>query len=552
MHQVEAVPDGQKISDLAATARQDAKADPWWKKIQVPLLALAPLILVLSLAAVVIPICVVLLNSSNETTEDLSETFFTTLMKASQASILKSVVGQKYAVDAFAGLPSTAQAMTNQNNLLGETGLWRQLAHIMQTYDMDQVTCSTAAWLPGYGPPALGTWNTTLLSYMNAGHSVLPPTDVAIAVMDYGSPANIAQYQLNETALTLRNMSGPFFMNAAVGGAGPPLNYANYVTNGYIWPSLVLYGAGGFTVTTAESIQELLLPTPRRNPFFSVSTNAQGIRGATITQIFTSADPTLNYACGATISVDSTWSALLIDAATVSPSSVIMLLDNDEPMTLLSTSNRNISYLQTLTQQASAYANETLSPLLRQAVLNRYSNYDGLAAATSSAYSSFDATVQGEIWIIMVSRVALTTYDVDQLVVVTATPRRVIFSKIDSARKKSLGIAVGLSVGISLMMAGLFALIVAPLRRLSIAMQMLTQMDFASLHKGDILSQKSAISEIRNVQGTFSTMVKAFAGGIKKNRDLTHSPAKQSAGMTSTASAKVTRLEAAGADNSIV
>ncbi|KAJ3170400.1 hypothetical protein HDU88_009029 [Geranomyces variabilis] len=51
-------------------------------------------------------------------------------------------------------------------------------------------------------------------------------------------------------------------------------------------------------------------------------------------------------------------------------------------------------------------------------------------------------------------------------------------------------------------------------------MGLLTSLDFTSLHKGDILEQKSAITEIRNVQGTFSTMVKAFAGGIKQNRDL--------------------------------
>ncbi|KAJ3156085.1 hypothetical protein HDU86_004053 [Geranomyces michiganensis] len=95
-----------------------------------------------------------------------------------------------------------------------------------------------------------------------------------------------------------------------------------------------------------------------------------------------------------------------------------------------------------------------------------------------------------------------------------------IFARIDSAQKKSIGLAIGLSIGIGMLMALLFALIVTPLRRLAHAMGLLTTLDFTSLHKGDILEQKSAISEIRNVQGTFSTMVKAFAGGIKQNRDL--------------------------------
>ncbi|KAJ3011546.1 hypothetical protein HKX48_006783 [Thoreauomyces humboldtii] len=119
------------------------------------------------------------------------------------------------------------------------------------------------------------------------------------------------------------------------------------------------------------------------------------------------------------------------------------------------------------------------------------------------------------------------------------------------ARKKSLGIAIGLSIGISLLMALLFAMIVAPLRSLAQAMQMLTQMDFASLHKGDILSQKSAISEIRNVQGVFSTMVKAFAGGIKQNRDLQQNSARQGGGSSQASAAKVAKVTAEVHDKTV-
>ncbi|KAJ3161043.1 hypothetical protein HDU86_007662 [Geranomyces michiganensis] len=101
------------------------------------------------------------------------------------------------------------------------------------------------------------------------------------------------------------------------------------------------------------------------------------------------------------------------------------------------------------------------------------------------------------IQILLVGRVKFTTYDSDQLVVVLGVPRASIFSRIDSAQKKSLGLAIGLSVGIGLLMALLFALIVTPLRRLAHAMGLLTSLDFASLHKGDVLEQKSAISEVK-------------------------------------------------------
>ncbi|KAJ3153049.1 hypothetical protein HDU86_005347 [Geranomyces michiganensis] len=163
--------------------------------------------------------------------------------------------------------------------------------------------------------------------------------------------------------------------------------------------------------------------------------------------------------------------------------------------------------------------NETLSESLRQVVIAKYGSYDGMVADPKLG-ESFEANVEGDTWIVLVGRLQMDDYEADQLVVIVAVPRATIFSRIDSAKKKSMGLAIGLSVGIGMLMALLFALIVTPLRRLAAAMGLLTNMDFASLHKGDILEQKSMISEIRKVQATFSTMVKAFAGGIKKNKEM--------------------------------
>ncbi|KAJ3132358.1 hypothetical protein HDU90_007419 [Geranomyces variabilis] len=164
----------------------------------------------------------------------------------------------------------------------------------------------------------------------------------------------------------------------------------------------------------------------------------------------------------------------------------ILLLDSKDSLTLVSTSNRAVTYDQAFLSHLDKAFNETLSQSLRAAVIAKYGTYSGLVA-DSNLGKSFEAQ---------------------------------IYAPIDSANKKSLGLAIGLSVGIGMLMALLFALIVTSLRRLAHAMGLLTSLDFASLHKGDILEQKSAISEIRNVQHTFSTMVKAFAGGIKQNRDL--------------------------------
>ncbi|KAJ3147582.1 hypothetical protein HDU89_005198 [Geranomyces variabilis] len=81
---VPATPAEAKISELAATARKDEKADPLWKRFNIPLLVLAPALILLSLAAVVVPVSVVLAKSSLDVTEDLSQTYFQNILANTQ------------------------------------------------------------------------------------------------------------------------------------------------------------------------------------------------------------------------------------------------------------------------------------------------------------------------------------------------------------------------------------------------------------------------------------------------------------------------------------
>ncbi|KAJ3273886.1 hypothetical protein HK104_004216 [Borealophlyctis nickersoniae] len=85
----------------------------------------------------------------------------------------------------------------------------------------------------------------------------------------------------------------------------------------------------------------------------------------------------------------------------------------------------------------------------------------------------------------------------------------------------------------SLLAAIIFIMVAYPLAQLARAMKTLTNLDFASLEKSKVLENRSLLLEARtkrsnittrcglyNVQVTFSTMVKAFAGGIKKNKEM--------------------------------
>ncbi|KAJ3176629.1 hypothetical protein HDU87_004957 [Geranomyces variabilis] len=505
---VAATPAEAKISELAATARQEEKKDPLWKRFNIPLLVLAPALILLALAAVVVPVSVVLSKSSHDVTDDLSQTYFADILSNTQEKVLRSTDPQLYALYAFGALPSTAKAMTNRYNLLAETELWQLMAQISIKYELDGTQCYTATWAPGVPQTPPATFDTTNITYINLGRKTRPPySDTGVAVQDLSAHGAAAQWAIDQTSYSLVNET-QWITNTTA-----PWNYTTYAANGYYWPILTAYP---WDLTPSPTVQQLLLPNPKLEPYFSMSYNNQGLRGASISQVYTSADPSLNYACGATITVDSRWNALLIEAAGVNTANKILLLDNTDQLALVSTSNRNISFGQALEGTGS---NETLSESLRSAVISKYGTYGGLAADPLLG-TSFEAQVEGATWILLVDRVKFTSYDSDQLVVVLGVPRASIFSRIDSAQKKSLGVAVGLSIGIGILMALLFAVIVTPLRRLAHAMGLLTNMDFASLHKGTILEEKSAITEIRNVQRTFSTMVKAFAGGIKKNRDL--------------------------------
>ncbi|KAJ3177303.1 hypothetical protein HDU87_004555 [Geranomyces variabilis] len=437
--------------------------------------------------------------------------------------------------------------MSNRYNVLAETALWKQMAHLMQAYNLDVIQCYTATWAPGVPTTPPGTWETTNVTWLEAGHRYLPPlNNIAVSMEDLSSNGNGMQYDLDQTTFDLVNATAATLSNTHA----QPFNATTYAMNGYYWPIVAI---PHYDLTYSPTLQQLLVPNPRREIFYTLATTPEGVHGSAISQVYQSADPNLLFSCCAGITIDSTWSHLLMDAAGVNTGNKILLLDSTDALPLVSTSNRNISYGDALYKIG---FNETLSASLRAAVVAKYATYSAMLADPNFG-QSFEAQVEGDTWIIVLGRVQFTFYASDTLVVVLAVPRASIFARIDSAQKKSLGLAIGLSVGIGVLMALLFALIVTPLRRLAHAMGLLTSLDFASLHKGNILDQKSAISEgraqstratapineggkpIRNVQRTFSTMVKAFAGGIRQNRDLQTTQSKQDAGSSQTGSKSV-------------
>ncbi|KAJ3011225.1 hypothetical protein HKX48_006944, partial [Thoreauomyces humboldtii] len=455
--------DNVKISDLAASTRKPQSASLTYR-FKIPLLILAPLLIVSALTAVILPVCMVLVLSSKQSTTDLSALYFANLLNDTQIKVNNSVASQRYAVNAFGSLPATSLAMGSSHNLLGEKPTWQLMAHITKTYGLDATQCYTATFKPSAGSNPSINFNTTQITQLQISHSlVAPTTNPALGITDLSFPGGLHQYALNQTSLELANST---------------------------WPQFTKYPND---LTFSRGILELLQPIPKMGQIFGSTLNQQGLRGATILQAFNFASPTnisTLYACGATLVVDSAWNALLQEAAGSGTQTVILLLDNTPAINLISTSNRHLSYAQAL---SGGNSTETLSASLRTAVLAHYGGSYNTSIATAS--TSFETSVEGTTFIVLTGSVALTAYAEDNLVLVIATPRAAIFSTIDSARTRSVAIAVGLSVGLAVVMACIFALIVTPLRHLAGAMGLLTQMDFSALDSGKVLEVNSHISE---------------------------------------------------------
>ncbi|KAJ3172275.1 hypothetical protein HDU87_008136 [Geranomyces variabilis] len=479
------------ISELAAGAVDRTSKN----KPKIPLLVLAPSLVIAALAAVLLPVCMVLLLTSQQSTTDLSNSYLSSIMSNTQLKVNHSIDGARFASATVGRLPATALAMMDQTNLLSEKPTWQLMGRLFQDQSLDGVQCYTASFKPNAGPEI--SFDTVSFTYLTVSRSFVPPySNAALGISDYHDLGNARQFALNQSTLEIINGT----------------NALGNDTNG-IWPQIY---ALHWDMTFSNAIQELLQPVPRMNPFLGYTLNQQGLYGFAISQVFAApTNPAFLYACGAVIVVDYNLNNLLVEIAKSSTSAVIALLRNNANMTLLTTSSVELTYAQVLAGNVSS---DDLSQAIRAEVRARYPSIAAIKAQGSG--QNFAATVMGASWIIQVDSVTFTEYSQDVLGLVVAIPRKAIFSKIDSAKSRSIGIAAGLSVGIALIMAVIFALIVTPLRHLAKAMGMLTQMDFAALDNGKILEEQSYISEIRGVQNSFSTMVKAFAGGIKKNREL--------------------------------
>ncbi|KAJ3185806.1 hypothetical protein HDU85_001174 [Gaertneriomyces sp. JEL0708] len=149
------------------------------------------------------------------------------------------------------------------------------------------------------------------------------------------------------------------------------------------------------------------------------------------------------------------------------------------------------------------------------ALRDYFDGYSNIPSSTTEI-TRFEQKINSKKWIINLESVAA---DPSEWILVVAMPRADFFGNVDKTRKTSVGIAAGIGVLGAVLSAILSFIVLRPLARLAHSMKQLTKFDFSSL-EGGALDARSHILEIRKLQQTFSTMVNAFAAGIRKNKAL--------------------------------
>ncbi|KAJ3068074.1 hypothetical protein HK102_007268, partial [Quaeritorhiza haematococci] len=200
-------------------------------------------------------------------------------------------------------------------------------------------------------------------------------------------------------------------------------------------------------------------------------------------------------------------------------SRAIILFDEKGTITATSLGNRNTANcLGTCTiDQRIDQSNRTFDSISEGVRSELFTTYpSGFSSIPVNVPQIFERRINGTDFIISVMALNLTK--VDKYVLATVVPREEVFGEIDDANRNTIIIFVAVTVGVVLLFAPVMWMLLRPLYKLSVAMERLTRFEFAALEGGKLLDIRSGVTEIADIQKAFSTMVKAFAGGIRTNR----------------------------------
>ncbi|KAI8809172.1 hypothetical protein BJ742DRAFT_805294 [Cladochytrium replicatum] len=197
-----------------------------------------------------------------------------------------------------------------------------------------------------------------------------------------------------------------------------------------------------------------------------------------------------------------------------SVNSRIFMIDTQGHL-LASSANGSVANAAGTDFVAATSANDTVIAQLSQLIKTQTNSFTSFSSLVGALYRT--TLSSGDQWTYSVA--PLTVASTSPLYLIAAIPRRDYFASIDDAQRSS--IIVTSVFGIASMVIVVLAIIgiTFPVRKLTAEMAKVANFDFSMLERGFFV-ENSLFSEIRNMQSTFNTLVKAFAGAIKRNKAM--------------------------------
>ncbi|KAI8802454.1 hypothetical protein BJ742DRAFT_911445 [Cladochytrium replicatum] len=150
--------------------------------------------------------------------------------------------------------------------------------------------------------------------------------------------------------------------------------------------------------------------------------------------------------------------------------------------------------------------------------VSKFPYFNATTFKTDSVINDFNVpSDNGNVW--ATTAVRLKSGIRDDFALVVAMPRNQFTRDIDVSKTKGTILAI-VFAGLGLVLGVVLTLLATwPLKTMTQNMEKATKLDFSMLEDGKF-NESNFFLEVRNMQRTFNTMIKAFAGAIKNNRNL--------------------------------
>ncbi|KAJ3289795.1 hypothetical protein HK104_007228, partial [Borealophlyctis nickersoniae] len=399
-----------KVADLAKESRHTEKH---LRIPRIPLMVLAPLLVVAALIATLVPNTIILQQASQDTTQVLSDVYLDSMMEKvvqqSKASFEKMTPGLQSLMDQ----QTTKHLATNLNNLINEDVMIENMIILYQRYNTGTVTCFTGRWAPGFGEgstPNMTTVDGTVVM-VAPNPSAKTPAEFQIPVI------GIVEDTVNKSVLRAYPANPVTRKLFTTDTSKSVFNATKYDLSGFL--------------TVRAQLSNSLFP-PRREPVMTVTKDHFNITFAAMFLLGwnNASSPTPDFGCA---------NKLLYEARPT-PDSVITIF-SQKNFSIIATSGKFSTDLVVdpvtgFTKYAAVDTDE-LTVLVQSSIRRRYGGV--FNPTTLSSDRTYEEELKGgEPWIVNVRIISFGVYDDGKVVLVSALPRKDIFGQIDAARKRSI------------------------------------------------------------------------------------------------------------------